>query len=76
MKAGRVWPMAGSYQQCWKRRCPGPCFFLKRGFFLARRTTIKYIRSVMIKTPLIISAKVLDESAFPTIIAGAEIGDA
>ena len=39
--------------------------FFRRAFFLTRGTTIKYIRSVMIKAPLIISAKVLDESAFP-----------
>lgn len=49
--------------------------FFKRVFFLTRGTTIKYIRSVLIKTPLIISAKVLDESSFPTIIVGAEIRD-
>ena len=49
--------------------------YFKKGFFLTRKMEVKYIRPILIGTPLTIRGKLLDGSEHPKINVRAEILD-
>jgi len=49
--------------------------YFKRIFFLTRKMEVKYIRPVLIGTPLTIKGRLIDDSEHPKIKAKAEIVD-